>query len=110
MRKQSTEAFAALKRAFRGANRLMRIDESVAEALVVSLMMVVHQELVDGSAKRILAKEDHAIQTALSYGPDPSLGVSVQIRRPRRKPHGFDARTLEQVAVCCCEDAVAIED
>ena len=59
--KQPTEAFSARNRAIRGADLFSWVDKSIAKALMVPFVVVVPHKLVDCAAKRVLAKEDHAI-------------------------------------------------
>jgi len=84
-----TEPFSAGNGAFERTDLVLRINQLIPKALMIPFVMVVNKELVDRPSQRALAKEDHAVQTALFYGPNPSFGISVQVGRPWRKTHGF---------------------
>ncbi len=51
--KQPTEALSACDRPFGGTHFLTRIDQAITETLMISLVMIVRQELVDRNAQRL---------------------------------------------------------
>ena len=63
--KQPAETRSTCDRAIFGADRFSWVDKAIAKALMVPFVVVGRHELVDCSAQRVLAKEDHAIQAAL---------------------------------------------
>ena len=59
-------------------------NEPVGQALVISLGVVVGDEILNGRPQRILSEQDHPIQTGLLNSPHKSLGMCIQIRRSGR--------------------------
>ncbi len=68
-------------RSIRGADLFLWVDESIAQPLMVPFVVAVCRKLIDCSAKRVHAKEDHAIQTGLPDRADEPLRVGVGLRR-----------------------------
>ena len=52
-------------------------DQSVFQALMISLSMVVGNEFSDGVPQAVFAKENHLLQTILFDRPDKPFGVRV---------------------------------
>jgi hypothetical protein len=67
--------------------------ESVFEALVVSLSVIVRHELRDRVPKRVLTEEDHSVQTLGLYGAHEAFRERIQIRGTRRESNEVDALT-----------------
>ena len=64
-----------------GTDLALRIDQPIAQALVVPLVVIVLQKLVDRVPQRSPPEENHAIQAGfLDRGHKP-LGVRVGLRR-----------------------------
>src|SRR5947209_2576697 len=61
----------------------IRRDQPVAETLVVSLAMIMRNELVNPFSQRALTEEDHALQAGFFNAAHESLGICIQIRRSR---------------------------
>ena len=55
-------------------------DEHVADALMVSLAVIMSDELPDGGSQRLFAKQDHPVQTTFLNAADEPFGVAVQVR------------------------------
>src|SRR5215831_20289337 len=76
--------------------RPLRQDQPVADSLVVSLVMIMQNELLDPFAQRLFPEPDHPFQTRLLDAAHEPLGVGVQIRRARRQRHRRYPDPLEQ--------------
>jgi hypothetical protein len=59
-------------------------DQPVPQPLVIALGVIVGDEVANGCPQRLLAKQNHALQTRFLNGPHESLGVGIQIRRSWR--------------------------
>ncbi|MBP87226.1 MAG: hypothetical protein CMJ64_10980 [Planctomycetaceae bacterium] len=59
---QTTELFVALDRACRLSTFVSRVDDLVVQPLMVSLAVVVRQELSDGISQRMLAEQNQPLQ------------------------------------------------
>jgi hypothetical protein len=55
-------------------------DQPVAETLVVSLAVIMENELANPFAQRALTKEDHALQAGFLDAAYESLGVRIGVR------------------------------
>ena len=60
---------------------------------MVSLVMVMFDELVDELAQMSLAKRNHAIETLLFDRADEPLGIGVEIGTLRWQPNRLDTAT-----------------
>jgi hypothetical protein len=87
-----------------------RLDEPVAEPLMVPFAMVVLDVLVHGSLERARPEEDHPFETLFLDGADEAFGVRVAVRRPAMGPHDPDARAREGVPEPLREVPVVIAD
>ena len=76
---QPAETLRALDRP--NARGCTPVDQLVADALMVSLVVEVHQILIDDSAQVTLAEQDHPAQALFLDGPNEALGVGVGERR-----------------------------
>ena len=75
--KQSAEPFAACDRALAGTDFILRIEQPIAQALMVPLVVIVFKELADCVVQRPFPEEDHAVQAGLFDRPYEALGESV---------------------------------
>lgn len=75
----STESAPASDRSVVIEEAAIGNDESVSDALVVSLAMIVRDELPNGSSQCILSKENHPFQTGLFNAADEAFCVAVQV-------------------------------
>ena len=55
-------------------------DEPIADALVVSLAMIVRDELPNGCSQCILSEENKPVQTGLLNAADKAFCIAVQVR------------------------------
>src|SRR5262245_1818536 len=103
------QTFTTLNRS--GATELIVVwlDESVSQALVISFMVIVGQEVLNSRPQRTFPEQDHSVQARFLYGPNKSLRVGVQIRcAPEKLPSRFHAvfanrsRTVRQTCTLCC--------
>ena len=79
----ATQASASLDWS-RGPNMLrLWKDQPIPQLLVIALGVIV-DEVINGCPQRLLAKQDHALQTRFFNGSHESLGMSIQIRRSWR--------------------------
>ena len=58
-----------------------RVDQSVVQALVISLVMIVLDELADGATQRALTNEHHPFEAGFLDGADEAFRVGVQVWR-----------------------------
>jgi hypothetical protein len=63
---------------------LERLNQFVADALMVPLTVVVRDELRNRAAKVALTQRDHAVEAFLLDRPNKPLGVRVAVRRAER--------------------------
>ena len=64
--KHPTESFATLDITQALSNTILRLDQRVVQPLMSSLGMVMLCKLMDGTAKRVLAEEDHPVDALIS--------------------------------------------
>ncbi len=63
--KHPTEAFSACDQTTSGAEFFRRIDQAIAQTLVVPFVVIEFDELADRIPQSAFPEEDHAIQAAL---------------------------------------------
>ena len=68
-----------------------RVDEAIAQALVVAFGVIVLQELANGPAQRCFAEEDQAVETLSLEASHKPLQMGVAIGGTRRQPNRLDA-------------------
>ncbi len=90
--------------------RRRRSDESIADALVVALEIVVHDIFGDEESEMPLAKRNHAAQTLASNGSDEALREGVEVRAPRRQADAAHAGSTEQQREIEAKHRVAVVD
>ena len=78
--KQTTESLVALDLTILPANFIARCDDLVVEALMVSLAVIMFQELADSGAKHLLAEEDHFQETLFLDTSHEPFDVWSQVR------------------------------
>ncbi len=81
--KHPTEAISACDQTTSGAEFFRRIDQPIAQTLVVPFVVIEFHELVDRLPQSAFSEEDHTIQSALLDGTHKSLGIGIQIQRLR---------------------------
>ena len=86
------------------------MQELVVAALMVSLVMVMFDELVDELAYMSLAKRDHATETLLSDRADEPLGIGVEIGTLRWQPNRLDTATRQDLAEDTRVQGIAVVD
>ena len=74
---QSAESFATLDLAIDATDMHVRFYQPIPQALMVPFRMIVIEELVHGSAHRLLPEEDHAIQALTLQTSHESLHVRI---------------------------------
>ncbi len=62
------------------ADFILQIDDLVAEALMISLRMVVAEKLRNSRPQRPLAEKDQSIEALLLQGSEEPFHMGVQIR------------------------------
>ena len=87
---KSAEALPPLNVGVRVDRRWRSLQELVVAALMVSLVMVMFDELVDELAYMSLAKRDHATETLLFDRADEPLGIGVEMGTLRWQPNRLD--------------------
>src|SRR5439155_26532449 len=78
-------------------------DQLVAEPLMVSLPVVVRQELVEGAEQATFPEEDQAVETLLADRAPEPFRVGVGIRRLDRRQHDPHPRALDGQGVRVAE-------
>ena len=58
----------------------IRHDEHVADALMVSLTVIMRDEFPDGDPQRLFTEQNHPIQTAFLNTSNEPLRVAIQVR------------------------------
>jgi len=77
----ATQASASLDWS-RGPNMLRQWkDQPIPQPLVITLGVIVGDEVAICCSQRLLDKQDHALQTRFLNGPHESLSMCIQIRR-----------------------------
>ena len=72
------------------ADRVIRLDDLVFEPLVISLGVIVADELADGVTEHLLTEEDHPVQTLFLDRPYPALGEGIQVGTSGRQTDWLD--------------------
>ncbi len=108
--KQPAKTLSTFDRSIGIADLFLRVENTIAKALMVPLVVIKFHELVDGSAQRVLAKEDHAIQAGFRDAAHKTLRVSVQIGGSGRQPDGFHTLLFQKVTKLRGEDSIAIHN
>ena len=75
----SAEAAPASHRSVTTSETGIRENEQIADALVISLAVIVRHELANGCPQRVLAEQNQPVQTGLLDGSHKSLGICVQV-------------------------------
>src|SRR5262245_10465608 len=104
------QSFPALDNAGAAVRNRIREDQSVAEALMVALCVVMGYEVLNSCPEGFLPKQDQPFQTGLLDAANKSLGMGVQIRTPLLQLHGFHARILQRPQEFVCEQRIPIMD
>ena len=86
------------------------MDQAVVQALVIPLVVVVGDELADGTSQRALADENHALEAGLFDRADEAFGVGIQVRRAGGEPDGPHMGRGECVPHSRTEQRVTVVD
>ena len=76
----SAEAASTSDRPIAVGETGIRENEQITDALMISLAMIMRDELPNGCAQRALPEQNHPFQTGLLYRTDEAFGVAVQVR------------------------------
>jgi hypothetical protein len=106
---ERTEALAALL-AIDGLRLGYALDQSVAQAQVVALQMIVGRELFDDVPQVALADRHDRRQALVLDRPDESFGVGVEVGALRREHDRLDSGRAQQRRKISAEERVAIVD
>ena len=68
-----------------------RVDEVIAQAVVIPFAVIMLQELTNGLAQWRFAEEDQAVETLFIAASHKALLMSIEVWRSGRQPHGRDA-------------------
>src|SRR5262245_60136689 len=85
----STKSLKPLNRSCVSEVIPVRLDESVAQALMIAFIVIVGDEILNGCPQRIFTEQDDSVQARFLYCSNKSLRVGVQIGRPRRQFYRF---------------------
>ena len=86
------------------------MDEAIAEALVIPLVVVVRDELADGTTQQALTDEHHPLEARFLDGADEAFRVGIQVRGASGEADGGDTRRGERVSHGRTEEWVAVVD
>jgi hypothetical protein len=75
----STEATAASNRCGAISETDLRVNENISDALMVSLAVIVSNELSHGVPQRVLSKQNDSLQTGLLDAADKTFGIAIQV-------------------------------
>ena len=89
---------------------ILRLDDRVAQALVVAVPVIVAHELFHRTTKMSLAQWNHLAKTLLFDRSHKAFGVRVQIWTTSRKLHWVHPGRLEDRRELLCERRPAIMD
>src|SRR5579862_9002894 len=95
---QAAEAASALDRSAPVGETRIRKDEQIANALMISLTVIMCDESPNRRAKRVFSEQNHPFQTRLLYRANEAFGVAVQVRRPGTTSDRF--RSKEYLILC----------
>ena len=73
-----------------------RLNQFVADALMVPLTVVVRHEICNRATKMALPQQDHALEALLLDRPHESFRVRVAVRCPQRRLNDSHALLLEE--------------
>ena len=77
---QAAEPFAAFNRARDRSDFLGRLDDSIIEPLMISLLVIMCQEFGAGVSQRPFTEEDQLVKTLRFQAEVKSLQMGIQIR------------------------------
>jgi hypothetical protein len=80
----STESLTPLHPCFLHRQSGSGLEQSVLDALVIALRVIVHYEFGDGTTQRSLPYENHSLQAFLLDRAHEALRMGIQIRRSGR--------------------------
>ncbi len=73
------------------------IDQSVLKALMIPFGVIMFYVCGHGPPQRLLAKENHAVETFRFQASHEPFDVGVEIRTSGRKPQWFAAIVVQQL-------------
>src|SRR5450432_4923100 len=106
----AAEALPTVHRTGPAPDLSARVDQAIAQALVVAFRVIVRQELANSLTQRRFAEEDQAVDTFFLEAAHEALQVGIEVWRPGRQPHGRDADILQDAAVGSAELRVAVHE
>ena len=77
---EPAEPLAALNLALRAADFAVRIDQLIAQALVISLFVIMIEELMDRPAEHLVAEKYHSQEAFLLDASHEPFDVRSQVR------------------------------
>ena len=78
------------------AHVLVRFDQRVFETLMVALSMIMMNEFGYGSSQRLLAEENHPVETFAVYRKNKPFDASVPVRRTVRQVNDSSSGVIDQ--------------
>ena len=82
---QAAEAASALDRSAPVGETGIREDEQIANALMISLTVIMCDEFPNRCAKRVFSEQNHPFQTRLLYSANEAFGVAVRMSLQMRR-------------------------
>ncbi len=107
---EPTESIRSSDRDVTRVNHRPRLDQSIAEPLMIALGVEVSRILSERMPERARADDDHPVQALGPARPHESLGVGVAVRRMPRAEEHVHASASKDVTERLAEPLVAIED
>src|SRR5579863_1212063 len=108
--RQSTQPLSALDRSGAIGTGLCPQDQTIAEALVVSLVMIMLDKFVDGFPQGAFSEQNHLFQAGFLDGSDKSLCVSIQVRGAWRQLNRLHSGALQDLYEFRREQGIAVMD
>ena len=106
----STETFPALDRACVYEVVWVRLNQAVAQPLVVSLAVIMSCEVLNGCPQRTFPEQDQPFEAGLLDAAHEALGVGIQIWTSRWQFDGFHTGILQRAQKFFSEQRVPIMD
>ncbi len=91
----SAEPLGTLDSAERRFRTIIGLNQPIVDPLVIPLPVIMGGELAGRFPERLLAEEDHPVETFVLDRPDEPFCVGVQVGRPRRQANDLDSSVVE---------------
>ena len=106
----ATESFTTFDVAITGSSIFARLDQLIAESLMVPFGVLMLDVFTHGILQRPPSKEDHSVEELRFQTAKPSLDVRVQVGALRRQQDDFGIGVLFKVITQGNEAGVSFHD